>query len=81
MLRPLRLSIVAAGLASAALAFAPSAFADSPHFLFADNSIDPSTGALNTAFKEAGLGTGHDERRNHAYGGCDRDVSVLQQGR
>jgi hypothetical protein len=37
---------------------ATSAFADSPHFLFADNSIDTSTGALNTMFKEAGLGTG-----------------------
>ncbi len=35
-----------------------SAFAASPHFLFANNSIDTSTGALNTAFKEAGLGTG-----------------------
>ena len=37
---------------------ATAAFADSPHFLFANNSIDTSTGALNTAFKEAGLGTG-----------------------
>jgi hypothetical protein len=36
----------------------PAAFADSPHFLFANNSIDTSTGALNTAFKEVGLGTG-----------------------
>ncbi len=35
-----------------------TAFADSPHFLYANNSIDTSTGALNTAFKEAGLGTG-----------------------
>jgi hypothetical protein len=34
------------------------ALADSPHFLFANNSIDTSTGALNTAFKEVGLGTG-----------------------
>jgi hypothetical protein len=41
-----------------ALAFAATAVADSPHFLFATNSIDGSTGALNTAFKEAGLGTG-----------------------
>jgi hypothetical protein len=41
-----------------ALAFAAPALADSPHFLFANNSIDTSTGALNTAFKEAGLGTG-----------------------
>src|SRR6266536_5814952 len=37
---------------------ATAAFADSPHFLFANNSIDTSTGALNTMFKEAGLGTG-----------------------
>ena len=44
---------VCAGLLSAT-----SAFADSPHFLFADNSISSSTGALNTMFKEAGLGTG-----------------------
>jgi hypothetical protein len=36
----------------------PAAFADSPHFLFANNSIDTGTGALNTAFKEVGLGTG-----------------------
>jgi hypothetical protein len=36
---------------------ASAALAASPHFLFANNSID-STGALNTAFKEAGLGTG-----------------------
>ncbi len=40
------------------VAMATSAFAASPHFLFANNSIDTSTGALNTAFKEAGLGTG-----------------------
>jgi hypothetical protein len=40
------------------VAMATAAFADSPHFLFANNSIDTSTGALNTAFKEAGLGTG-----------------------
>jgi hypothetical protein len=37
---------------------ASAALADSPHFLFANNSIDTSTGALNTAFKEVGLGTG-----------------------
>src|SRR6266705_6405755 len=33
-------------------------FADSPHFLFADNSVSTSTGALTTSFKDAGLGTG-----------------------
>lgn len=37
---------------------ATAALADSPHFLFATNSINTSTGALNTAFKEVGLGTG-----------------------
>ena len=37
---------------------ATSALADSPHFLFATNSINSSTGALNTSFKEVGLGTG-----------------------
>jgi len=58
MRRPLRLSILASALASAALALAPSAMADSPHFLFANNSIDTSSGALNTSFKEVGLGTG-----------------------
>lgn len=36
----------------------PAEQADSPHFLYANNSINTSTGALNTAFKEAGLGTG-----------------------
>ena len=43
---------------SALVLTAGPAAADSPHFLFANNSIDTSTGALNTAFKEAGLGTG-----------------------
>jgi hypothetical protein len=38
-------------------ALAASAFADSPHFLFANSSINSSTGALNVNFKEAGLGT------------------------
>jgi hypothetical protein len=49
------------GLATVLIAvvvFPAAALADSPHFLFANNSIDTSTGALNTAFKEAGLGTG-----------------------
>jgi hypothetical protein len=43
---------------SALVLVAGPAAADSPHFLFATNSIDASTGALNTAFKEVGLGTG-----------------------
>jgi hypothetical protein len=37
---------------------ATPAFADSPHFLYADNSVSGSTGALTTSFKDAGLGTG-----------------------
>jgi len=36
---------------------ATAAFADSPHFLFADASVSTSTGALDVNFKEAGLGT------------------------
>ncbi len=48
---------LAAALAALVLVAGPAA-ADSPHYLFATNSIDTSTGALNTAFKEAGLGTG-----------------------
>jgi hypothetical protein len=36
---------------------ATAALADSPHFLFANNSVG-STGTLTTSFKEAGLGTG-----------------------
>ncbi len=35
-----------------------AAFADSPHFLFADSSVSTSTGALTVSFKDAGLGTG-----------------------
>ena len=34
----------------------PAAFADSPHFLFANASVSTSTGALDVSFKEAGLG-------------------------
>jgi hypothetical protein len=37
---------------------ATSALADSPHFIFATNSVDTSNGALATSFKDAGLGTG-----------------------
>jgi hypothetical protein len=37
---------------------ATTALADSPHFLFADNSVSTSTGALTTSFKDAGLGNG-----------------------
>jgi hypothetical protein len=55
MKHSLRITIAAL---AASLAFAVTAAAQNPHFLFANNSIDTSTGALNTAFKEAGLGTG-----------------------
>jgi hypothetical protein len=37
---------------------ATAALADSPHFLFATNSVSSTTGALTTSFKDAGLGTG-----------------------
>jgi hypothetical protein len=36
----------------------PAAFADSPHFLYANSSVSSSTGALTVSFKDAGLGTG-----------------------
>jgi hypothetical protein len=49
--------LLAAMTVIAGLAAVPAAQA-SPHFLFASNSIDTSTGALFTMFKEAGLGTG-----------------------
>lgn len=35
---------------------APSAQADSPHFLYADATIITNTGSLQVAFKETGLG-------------------------
>ncbi|HET7051268.1 MAG TPA: hypothetical protein VFI54_23580 [Solirubrobacteraceae bacterium] len=44
--------------ALAGFAFAATAAADSPHFLFANNSVSTTTGALTTSFKDAGLGTG-----------------------
>jgi len=53
----LLLGPLAAALASIVLVASPAA-ADSPHFIFATNSIDTSTGALVTSFKDAGLGTG-----------------------
>ncbi|WP_431679281.1 hypothetical protein [Kitasatospora sp. KL5] len=50
-------TVLAAATFGIALGVAP-AFADSPHFLFANNSVSSTTGALTTAFKDAGLGTG-----------------------
>jgi hypothetical protein len=55
-MRRILLFLVAACVTAAVAV--PAAFAASPHFLFANSSIDTSTGALNVSFKEAGLGTG-----------------------
>ena len=52
-----RIAFVLASAAVAVIMTATSALSDSPHFIFATNSID-STGALVTSFKDAGLGTG-----------------------
>ena len=52
-----RIAFVLASAAVAVIMTATSALADSPHLIFATNSID-STGALVTSFKDAGLGTG-----------------------
>jgi hypothetical protein len=43
-------------MALVASAFALAAFADSPNFHFANASVSTTTGALNVAFKETGLG-------------------------
>jgi hypothetical protein len=40
------------------LALAVVAIADSPHFLYANTSVNSNTGALTVDFKDAGLGTG-----------------------
>lgn len=53
-----RIAFVLISAAATVVMTATAALADSPHFLFADNSISSSTGALNTSFKDAGLGTG-----------------------
>jgi len=53
-----RILLVIISAFAAVVMSATAALADSPHFQFATNSIDTSTGALNTAFKEVGLGTG-----------------------
>jgi hypothetical protein len=51
------LFLIVGALAAMVFAAGP-ALADSPHFLFANNSVSTSTGALTTSFKDAGLGTG-----------------------
>jgi len=53
-----RILFVLVSALAAVVMGASAALAASPHFLFANNSIDTSTGQLNTAFKEVGLGTG-----------------------
>ena len=54
-----RTSILAVALGVLLGAVSASAvFADSPHFLYASNSVSSSNGALTTSFKEVGLGTG-----------------------
>src|SRR5262245_44637092 len=50
------ISAFAAVVMSATAALAVSQA--NPHFLFANTSINTSTGALNVSFKEVGLGTG-----------------------
>lgn len=53
-----RLLFLIAGALAAVVFAAGPALADSPHFLFANNSVSTTTGALTTSFKDAGLGTG-----------------------
>jgi hypothetical protein len=53
-----RIAFVLISAVAAVVMTATSALADSPHFIFANNSIDTSNGALSTSFKDAGLGTG-----------------------
>ena len=53
-----RIAFILVTAAAAVVMTATSALADSPHFISATNSIDTSTGALVTSFKDAGLGTG-----------------------
>jgi hypothetical protein len=48
---------VTLGVVTALFLGAPAAFADSPHFLYANSSVSSSTGALTVSFKEVGLGT------------------------
>jgi hypothetical protein len=53
-----RIAFVLISAVAAVIMTATSALADSPHFLYATNSVSTSTGALTTSFKDAGLGTG-----------------------
>ena len=61
---------------------ATAAFADSPHFLFADASVSTSTGALDVNFEEAGLGTTVTTEQVTLTGGQRHHrLPVLQQRR
>ena len=53
-----RIAFVLISAVAAVVMTATAALADSPHFISATNSIDTTTGALVTSFKDAGLGTG-----------------------
>jgi hypothetical protein len=53
-----RLALFATTAFAAAALAVPAAFADSPHFLYANASVSSSSGALTVSFKDAGLGTG-----------------------
>ena len=53
-----RIAFILITALSAVMLTATAALADSPHFLFANNSVSSTTGALTTSFKDAGLGTG-----------------------
>jgi hypothetical protein len=50
-------TVIAVVLCGAIAMAAQAAFADSPHFLFADASVSADSGVLSVSFKEAGLGT------------------------
>jgi hypothetical protein len=51
-----RIAAIIAALFGLFIAMATPAFADSPNFHFANASVSSTTGALDVAFKETGLG-------------------------
>ncbi len=53
----MRRVIASSAVFFAVLLSAQAALADSPHFLFANASVNTTTGALDVSFKEVGLGT------------------------
>jgi hypothetical protein len=68
------IALVASACAVAAFAFAPAAFADSPHFITASAAIN-SSGQLVCSFKEAGLGT----TLTTANISCSADATAVYQ--